>query len=40
MIEWLAFILPGAVVVSGISWATFRGRDIETELHEEGKEDE
>lgn len=31
MIEWLAFILPGAVVLSGISWAMFRVRAVETE---------
>lgn len=38
MIEWLAFILPGAVVVSGISWAMFRGRDVETESATSGDE--
>lgn len=38
MIEWLAFILPGAVVVSGISWAMFRGRDVETESAESDDE--
>ncbi|GEM_PF-4250451 len=38
MIEWLAFILPGAVVLSGVSWAMFRVRDVETESATSGDE--